>query len=140
MSRSISRELDREVRQRAGHRCEYCHLPQSCTTLRLWVDHIIATQHHGPTASENLALCCRGCNRHKGPNVSGVDNVTGAITPLFNPRTQNWEEHFRWHGVMLSGLTDVGRTTIDVLSINSPERMDARTVLLASGDFPQSFE
>ena len=41
---------------------------------------------------------------------------------------------------MLSGLTDVGRTTIDVPSINSPERMDARTVLLASGDFPQSFE
>jgi hypothetical protein len=66
--------------------------------------------------------------------------VTGTITPLFNPRTQNWKEHFRWHGVMLLGFTDVGRTTIDVLAINSSDRLAARSALLDSGEFPRDFE
>jgi 5-methylcytosine-specific restriction endonuclease McrA len=139
MSRSINRELDRTVRERAEHRCEYCHLPQTCTNFRLPVDHIISLQHHGATASENLALCCGPCNRHKGPNVSGVDRVTGAITPLFNPRTQRWEEHFHWQGTSLTGLTDVGRTTVDVLAINSPDRVAARLSLIESEEFPREF-
>src|SRR4051794_16407886 len=98
MSRTISRELERTVRERAGHRCEYCHLPQTCTNVKLPIDHVISLQHHGPTAAANLALCCGPCNRHEGPNVSGIDRVTGAMTPLFNPRIQRWEDHFCWSG------------------------------------------
>jgi 5-methylcytosine-specific restriction endonuclease McrA len=139
MSRSISRELERVVRNRAGHRCEYCHLPQTCTNFKLPIDHIIAIQHRGVTAADNLARCCGPCNRHKGPNVSGVDHGTGALIPLFNPRTQRWEEHFRWSSTLLMGLTDVGRTTVDVLAINAPDRITARVALIDSGDFPASF-
>jgi hypothetical protein len=140
MSRSVNRQLDVEVRERAKHRCEYCHMPQACSTLRLTVDHVVAVQHHGPSDAENLALACIACNRHKGPNLSGIDPETGIVTTLFNPRTQSWQQHFSWRGAILAGLTDQGRATIDVLAINAPERIGVRLALMASGEFPRDFE
>jgi hypothetical protein len=140
MSRTVNRQLDVEVRERAGNRCEYCHMPQACSTLKHTVDHVVAVQHHGPSVSENLALACIVCNRHKGPNLSGIDPNTQAVTDLFNPRRQRWEEHFSWRGAILAGLTDQGRATIDVLAINSAERVVVRLALMASGEFPRDFE
>jgi 5-methylcytosine-specific restriction endonuclease McrA len=74
------------VRVRAQGKCEYCHLPESVSRLRHVIDHIIARQHHGATAAENLALACGECNRAKGPNLAGLDPMDGALTRLFNPR------------------------------------------------------
>jgi hypothetical protein len=31
---------------------------------------------------------------HKGPNLTAIDPRTQRIVPLFNPRTQDWVEHF----------------------------------------------
>jgi hypothetical protein len=140
MSRTVNRQLDVEVRERAGNRCEYCHMPQACSTLRLTVDHVVAVQHHGPSDAANLALACIACNRRKGPNLSGIDPETGAVTTLFNPRAQSWQQHFSWRGAILAGLTDQGRATIDVLAINSPQRTAVRLALMASGEFPRDFE
>jgi hypothetical protein len=39
---------------------------------------------------------------------------------------QRWDEHFTWEGVCLVGKTDVGRTTIQVLCMNSEEQMELR--------------
>jgi hypothetical protein len=36
--------------------------------------------------SENLAFACYHCNLHKGPNLSGIDQESGALVRLFNPR------------------------------------------------------
>ena len=38
---------------------------------------------------------------------------TEAITVLFNPRTQQWHEHFSWSddGIRVEGTTPVVRTT-----------------------------
>lgn len=91
----MNKGLEREVRRRAGHRCEYCQIPEVAFELRHEIDHIIPQKHHGPTAFENLALCCGRCNLHKGPNLTGIDPETGSIQPLFNPRTVKWEEHFQ---------------------------------------------
>jgi len=41
-------------------------------------------------------------------------------TPLFNPRTQVWSEHFRWEGERVVALTATGRATIDALRMNRP--------------------
>jgi hypothetical protein len=43
---------------------------------------------------DNLALACFFCNRYKGPNLSGFDPATGALTQLFDPRSQIWADHF----------------------------------------------
>ena len=84
----MRRSLRQFVRDRAGHRCEYCHLPQSAYPVPFEIDHIIAKQHHGKTILSNLALACLHCNGHKGPNISGLDTATSRTKPvrLFNPR------------------------------------------------------
>ncbi len=40
--------------------------------------HIVASQHLGATTVDNLALSCPFCNRHKGPNLVGIDPASGA--------------------------------------------------------------
>jgi hypothetical protein len=54
---------------------------------------------------------------------------------LLNPRKQRWKRHFRWNGAWLLGLTPCARATIDVLNINSLERIDLRELLVAAGLF-----
>lgn len=75
------------VRERAGDRCEYCHLKQEHLPFSTFhVEHVIARQHGGADDPSNLALACDRCNAHKGPNLSGIDPETGDIVPLYHPR------------------------------------------------------
>jgi len=122
--------LDQRVRIRAKHRCEYCKVPASISELTFPIDHIIAQQHHGQTTFENLALSCPHCNNQKGPNIAGHDPQSRRLTRLFNPRRQRWSAHFRWQGPILDGLTAVGRTTIYVLDMNHPDRVELRRLLI----------
>jgi hypothetical protein len=116
------------VRERAGHRCEYCRLRQDDSPLAaLHVEHIIPKFHGGSDDLDNLALACIDCNLHKGPNLTGFEPETGQVTPLFHPRLHSWEEHFEWHGIYLAGRTAIGRTTIRVLHINSEDQLALRS-------------
>jgi 5-methylcytosine-specific restriction endonuclease McrA len=89
----MTKELEREVRRRAGGRCEYCHFPEAHYTVPFHIEHIISRQHRGPTAGENLALACMRCNLQKGPNLAGLDPQTNAVVPLFHPRNDVWSDH-----------------------------------------------
>jgi hypothetical protein len=126
----VDAALRQLVWDRAQDACEYCRIPQRLDVLPFQIDHIVAAKHHGPTTADNLALCCYFCNAHKGPYLAGLDPETGQLTPLFHPRRDNSEEHFRWRGPVLVGRTAVGRTTVDVLAINLPERVEHRRLLL----------
>ena len=121
------------VRQRAARRCEYCRMPQEYDVLPFQIDHIISLKHHGSSEITNLALSCYNCNAYKGPNIAGIDADTGEVTRLFHPRREQWDEHFLWDGPYLIGCTAIGRTTVDVLSINLPERVELRRTLMAIG-------
>src|SRR5262245_37203607 len=128
--------LEQLVWQRAHSRCEYCQLPQAFSPLPHAIDHIIARQHHGPTVADNLALACFFCNSYKGPNVAGVNPLTGRTVRLFNPRKDRWNRHFAWDGPVLVGRTVTGRLTIDLLEINRPEAVEFRDHLITEGSFP----
>jgi hypothetical protein len=123
------------VAQRANHRCEYCRLPSDFHPAPFQIDHIIARQHGGDSSLANLALACIHCNRFKGPNIAGLDPFTGTLQPLFNPRTQSWDDHFRWEHALLLGLTPTGRATIRTLAINADDMRELRAELLAAGLF-----
>src|SRR5438552_1393811 len=110
--------LERMVWERAGHRCEYCLVPQAADVLPYHIDHIIARQHGGETQATNLALACYACNLHKGPNLAGRDPRTRKVVRLFNPRRHSWERHFRWNGPVLVGRTSIGRATVATLGVN----------------------
>jgi len=126
-------EVLRLVWDRADSACEYCHLPQRHCHLIFEVDHIIATCHGGVTRPSNLALSCFYCNRCKGPNIAGIDPVSRRLSPLFHPRRQKWNRHFRYEGPILVGLTRIGRATISVLQINDPDAVALREALISAG-------
>jgi hypothetical protein len=128
------------VRERAGHCCEYCLLPQACSPEPFQIDHIIAEQHGGSTRASNLALACLADNNHKAPNLAGIDPKTGRRVWLYHPRRQKWSRHFRWQGAVLIGRTPVGRATIAVLAMNLPHRVAHRAALIAEGVFPPASE
>ena len=132
--------LRRQVWDRAGGVCEYCRLPQKLDILPFQIDHVIAAKHHGATTLYNLALSCFACNAFKGTNVAGIDPETGDIAPLFHARRDHWGEHFLWDGPELQGRTAIGRTTIDVLKINLPDRIEHRRLLMLAGEFPRRAE
>src|SRR5579872_2021432 len=88
--------LRRLVEERAGARCEYCHAPQRVSGYRFHLEHILPRAHGGSDGPDNRALACATCNLAKGDRTAGIDPRTGAAVSLFNPRTQDWEDHFRW--------------------------------------------
>jgi len=81
-------------------------------------------------------LACYACNKHKFSNISGIDPESGAIVRLFHPRRHKWSAHFKWDGAVLVGRTAIGRTTIEVLEINMPHRVEFRSMLIDEGAFP----
>jgi hypothetical protein len=123
------------VRRRAHERCEYCQLPQAHSAVPFEIDHVIARKHGGTTTDDNLALACFYCNSAKGPNIAGLDPISGQLAPLFNPRRQSWVRHFRWDGPRLVGRTRTGRATIAVLAVNDPAFVLLRQELIAAGQF-----
>jgi hypothetical protein len=131
-------ETAEAVRERAHYTCEYCRLPASAHPGPFEVEHVIAKQHGGKTLLGNLAFACLHCNRHKGPNLSGIDHTTSSskVVRLYNPRRQKWERHFRCEGPYIRGRTAVGRVTVQVLAMNEPVRVALRQTLIAEGSMP----
>ncbi len=122
----IPAALRRLVEERANRMCEYCLLPANLAFFPHEVDHVIAEKHGGVTDADNLAFTCWRCNRHKGSDLGSFDPETGAFSFLFNPRTQQWSEHFKFEELTLVGLTPEGRTTVRLLQLNSDERLAER--------------
>jgi hypothetical protein len=129
----VNAALAREVRERANHRCEYCHLTVYFYPLPFHIDHIVPRQHGGSTDADNLALACLHCNRHKGPNLAGRDPIHGTVVSLFHPRHQIWAEHFQWQEADVIGLTATGRATVQVLAMNAPDFKAIRWSLKQEG-------
>lgn len=84
----------------------------------------------GSTTIDNLAFACWRCNRYKGTDLGSFDPQTGAFCFLFNPRTQNWDEHLRIEDFRVVGLTPQGRTTAKLLQLNNDQRIAQRQRLL----------
>jgi len=132
MATADPRALRLHVRERAQGRWEYCRLPEDADFVGFELDHVIANQHGGATESGNLAYACLDCNKRKGPNIASIDPQSGQLTPLYNPRTKKWEEHFQFNADgTISGQTLAGRATVRLLEFNDPERVQERVALQA---------
>jgi hypothetical protein len=134
----MDEELARQVRERADFTCEYCRLPQTLHPGPFEIEHVVPIQHGGPTTLGNLAYSCLHCNRHKGPNLAGIDRQTSRtkLIHLFHPRRHRWSYHFVWDGPLLVGRTPIGRVTVAVLAMNDPIRVALREELIEEGVFP----
>jgi hypothetical protein len=128
------------VRQRAGDRCECCHLPQEFSELHFHIEHVTPQQHGGTDASENLALACPECNFAKGSNLAALEPGGRKLVRLFNPRRDKWVQHFRSDGARIFGKTPVGRASVALLKMNNAERLRIRTLLSEMGILPGAHE
>jgi hypothetical protein len=134
---TLSQSQREFVRKRANGCCEYCRAPEDSDVLPYHADHIRPRKLHGSDEPENLCFSCNECNAHKGTNVGGYDPVTDEFTMLYNPRSEDWEIHFRLEeNAAISGLTAIGRTTVDVLNINEVKRVKRRQYLVEAGEYP----
>lgn len=126
----IPADMAERIRAAARHRCGYCLSPQHLVMAKLHIEHIIPIAAGGATVESNLWLACPICNGHKAGKITGYDPETGQDVPLFNPRTQNWHEQFRWNagGLEITGLTPTGRATVNALQLNT----DADALLVRS--------
>jgi len=132
----ISPSLHDEVVLRAGNRCEYCQLSQLGQEAAFHIDHVVPRAVGGPTTADNLALACVSCSLRNWAKQTAADPDTGEEVPLFNPRTQTWNEHFRWDGVRVVPLTPTGRATLTALAMNRPLIIAIRQEEILRGRHP----
>lgn len=117
---SINRATRNLVRSRAGFLCEYCHSAEESSSTLFTIDHILPRSIGGSDELENLALACHRCNNNRYNFISGTDPETEQEVTLFNPRQQQWLDHFIWSadGLEIMGITPTGRGTCDRLDLN----------------------
>lgn len=134
---AISEAARRVVWQRAEQRCEYCKAP-AIIGIMMHIDHIEARVRGGSDEAGNLCLACNFCNSHKYTAQASPDPITGQIVSLFNPRTQTWSDHFTWdeNSILIIGLTEIGRATIERLQLNTKEWQISRALWVKAGVHP----
>jgi hypothetical protein len=134
----LSEATRRRVRERAGHRCEYCLSHQDYVLGRLQIDHIQPVAKGGLDDEENLCLACELCNQYKWTKTHGRDPDTGQEVVLFHPRRQRWSDHFAWRaeGAEITGLTPCGRATVSALSLNNQLAVIVRRNWIKAGWHP----
>jgi hypothetical protein len=136
---AIPAAIERRVRLAARNRCGYCLSPQHLVLARLQIEHTIPLAKGGSDDETNLWLACPICNGHKAGKAKAVDPRTGEIEPLFNPRTQDWFEHFEWidGGLRIAGRTPTGRATVVALHLaDDPDAIVVRSYWILAGWHP----
>jgi hypothetical protein len=116
----INDSIKRLVRQHADCLCEYCHSSERLSANRFTIEHLIPRSIGGSDGLDNLALACRRCNERRYNFMDGLDPETQEVVPLFNPRQQDWADHFIWigEGMIVGGITPIGRATCNRLDLN----------------------
>jgi hypothetical protein len=134
----IPAELRRRVAEQARNRCGYCLTREVVIGRPMEFDHLFPRSLGGPTIEDNLWLACSLCNDHKSNRVLIVDPETGVSVRIFNPRHQEWAEHFVWSegATRIDGTTAIGRATVAALQLNRPSLVLARRLWVAAGWHP----
>ena len=135
---SISKSIRKKVAKRANHSCEYCKLPQAFAGHTFSIDHIIPESKDGKTILENLAYACSSCNSSKYNKIDGLDELSNRRIQLFNPRIDDWSNHFIWSTDFsrILGISPTGRATVSALKMNMPITENLRRALCYYGVFP----
>lgn len=129
-------ELSAQVASRAQGRCEYCRMHQSLQGASFHLEHVVPKSRGGSSELENLAWACPSCNLRKSNHVEVIEPDSGAILPLFHPRSHAWKDHFTWDEYSILGRTPIGVATIAALDLNHSRRIQIRKAEQVFGLFP----
>ena len=138
MSRYLSKKLKEKIRTQAKFRCGYCLRSETLTGMPMDFEHLKPLAVGGENIEENIWLSCRRCNEFKGIQILALDPKTNKMSSIFNPRTQNWNEHFYWSsdGTEIIGKTSIGRATVSALKLNEEVIVITRKLWVSVGWFP----
>ncbi len=92
----LSANLRDRLLEADNRHCVYCYTTEANTGQPMTLDHIVPQTQNGETTFTNLCFACRRCNEFKGSLTRAQDPLTGEIVALFQPRQQNWNDHFQW--------------------------------------------
>lgn len=136
--RQIPEDAQKLIRERANFLCEYCHACEKWQYVAFTIEHIVPLAKSGTDDLDNLALACFHCNRKKSDKTTAIDPISDVELPLFNPRKDNWQNHFNWSadGLFILGLTPIGRATIKALALNRERVINIRKADKAVGRHP----
>jgi 5-methylcytosine-specific restriction endonuclease McrA len=134
----VPKSMRQAVIDRARGCCEYCVGQQAFSMDTFSVEHTWPSSKGGTNAFENLALSCQGCNNCKHTYTTAIDPKTNQIVPLYNPRKDEWQQHFAWSEdyTLILGLTPTGRATVELLQLNRLGNQNLRQVLYLTGYHP----
>lgn len=96
MSAYIPASVKEQVRLADRNQCCNCQTQEANSGIPLSFDHILPQSKGGNSTFQNICLACRACNEFKSDAIEGIDVLKGESVALFNPRTQEWANHFRW--------------------------------------------
>ena len=127
-----------EVLRRSHDACEYCQSQLKFSVQPFSVEHIIPCGHNNRTVLGNLVLACQGCSTYKYSKIEGFDKISKKTVALYNPRRDEWYEHFAWNDdfTEVIGLTPQARATIETLQLNREGLVSSRRILYSVGEHP----
>lgn len=133
--KKVPKRLKEQVAKRANFRCEYCRCSDLAATQAHSADHVDPFSLGGETDFSNLAYVCQGCNGRKYNKQFVTDPISQRQVSIFNPRQNQWQDHFRWSNDKLKiiGITAIGRATVDTLALNRPRLQAWRHDALITG-------
>jgi len=99
---------------------------QSLQGATFHIEHVVPRVMGGLSDSSNLALACPSCNLHKADRISVTNALNGEVVSLFNPRLDDWNNHFEWDDYNLISKSAIGRVTIQALDLNHERRIRIR--------------
>jgi hypothetical protein len=129
---TINMASRQRIHQRAHFLCEYCHSSEEARTSRFTFDHLVPKSLGGDDTEANLALACHRCNGRRYNFTEAIDPFTQTLVPLFNPRNNQWSDHFIWskEKTKIIGQTAIGHATIERLDMND-DRHDEGSIVQA---------
>lgn len=132
----LTQEIRRLVAKRADYLCEYCLVSEQDTIVGCAIDHIISLKHGGSSNIDNLAYCCVYCNRFKGSDIGSIILDEREFVRFYNPRWDNWREHFKLNNFTIEPLTNIGKVTARILGFNDQPRLLERKLLIDNQKYP----
>lgn len=131
-------ETKLQVATRAYHCCEYCKSMDTFSPNYFTIDHIIPEPLSGTDTLDNLAYACFLCNRLKSNKSKIFDVASASWVNIYNPRSQDWNEHFAWSEDLISivGISAIGRVTVDELQLIRPKLISYRKAVIPFGVHP----
>jgi hypothetical protein len=134
MIKTLPLIIKNQVIFRSEFKCEYCLLPEKVSFYNFHIDHIRPLKHGGSSHIDNLAYCCPDCNHFKGTDIGSFEDED-LIVRFFNPRKDNWQEHFVIIDGSIIGKTDVEKVTERIFKLNEIDRLIYRKELIRLGHY-----